>query len=166
MVQNCPRPRASNELMRLPSSDQSHASGGASAPGCPGLPQKYLADQLRRHPAASASGRSRPKGGVHVVGRQTLYWQLLASGAGTVEACRQVGIGRKAGYRWPAEQGGIRPWVRPDGRMGQRMAAGRRTGRRQEKLSSERAGTRLCHSVESFGVMRSCEHGVGRGAHS
>jgi hypothetical protein len=123
MVRNCPLSRASNELMRLPSSDQSHASGGASAPGCPGLPQKYLADQLRRHPAASASGRSRPKGG-------------------------------------------IRPWVRPDGRMGQRMAAERRTSRRQEKLGSERAGTRLCYSVESFGVMRSCEQGVGRGAHS
>jgi hypothetical protein len=105
MVQNCPRPRGSNELMRLPSSDQSHASGGASAPGCPGLPQKYLADQLRRHPAASASGRSRPKGG-------------------------------------------IRPWVRSDGRMGQRMAAERRTSRHQEKLGSERAGTRLCHSVD------------------
>jgi hypothetical protein len=91
-----------------------------------------------------------------VVEREALYWQLLASGAGTVEACRQVGIGRKTGYRWRAEQGGIRPWVRPAGRMGQRMAAARRTGRRQEKLSSERAGTRLCHSVESFGVMRSC----------
>jgi hypothetical protein len=49
---------------------------------------------------------------------------------------------------------------------GMQMAAERRTSRRQEKLGSERAGTRLCHSVESFGVMRSCEQGVGRGAHS
>ena len=38
-------------------------------------------------------------------------------------------------------------------RMGQRMSAARRTGRRQEKLSSDRAATRLRHSVESFGVM-------------
>jgi hypothetical protein len=38
-------------------------------------------------------------------------------------------------------------------RRGQRTAAARRTGRRQEKLSSDRAATRLRHSVESFGVM-------------
>lgn len=37
------------------------------------------------------------------------YWQLLISGVGTVEACRQVGIGRKTGYRWRAENGGVPP---------------------------------------------------------
>lgn len=37
------------------------------------------------------------------------YWQLLAAGVGTVEACRRVGIGRKTGYRWRAEAGGIAP---------------------------------------------------------
>lgn len=37
------------------------------------------------------------------------YWQLLQSGVGTVEACRQVGITRKTGYRWRAEVGGIVP---------------------------------------------------------
>jgi IS30 family transposase len=37
------------------------------------------------------------------------YWQLLASGMGTVEACRQVGITRKTGYRWRAEVGGVLP---------------------------------------------------------
>ncbi|HEU4399468.1 MAG TPA: helix-turn-helix domain-containing protein, partial [Actinomycetota bacterium] len=36
-------------------------------------------------------------------------WQLLLSGVGTVEACRQVGIGRKTGYRWRAENGGVPP---------------------------------------------------------
>jgi hypothetical protein len=37
------------------------------------------------------------------------YWLLLASGAGTVEACRALGIGRKTGYRWRAENGGLPP---------------------------------------------------------
>ena len=37
------------------------------------------------------------------------YWQLLASGIGTVAACRQVGITRKTGYRWRAEVGGLTP---------------------------------------------------------
>lgn len=37
------------------------------------------------------------------------YWHLLQSGVGTVEACRQVGIGRKTGYRWRAEVGGLVP---------------------------------------------------------
>jgi IS30 family transposase len=37
------------------------------------------------------------------------YWKLILSGVGTVEACRQVGIGRKTGYRWRAERGGIPP---------------------------------------------------------
>jgi transposase, IS30 family len=37
------------------------------------------------------------------------YWRLLQSGVGTVEACRQVGITRKTGYRWRAEAGGLVP---------------------------------------------------------
>jgi IS30 family transposase len=40
---------------------------------------------------------------------ESVYWQLLLSGIGTVEACRAVGIGRKTGYRWRAEQGGVAP---------------------------------------------------------
>jgi hypothetical protein len=35
------------------------------------------------------------------------YWSLVLAGVGTVEACRQVGIGRKTGYRWREERGGI-----------------------------------------------------------
>jgi hypothetical protein len=31
------------------------------------------------------------------------YWRLVLSGLGTVEACRLVGIGRKTGHRWRAE---------------------------------------------------------------
>jgi hypothetical protein len=37
------------------------------------------------------------------------YWQLILAGVGTVEACRQVGITRKTGYRRRAERGGIPP---------------------------------------------------------
>lgn len=33
---------------------------------------------------------------------ETVYWQLIQSGTGTVEACKIVGIGRKTGYRWRA----------------------------------------------------------------
>jgi transposase, IS30 family len=40
---------------------------------------------------------------------ETLYWQLIQSGTGTVEACKMVGIGRKTGYRWRAENGGLPP---------------------------------------------------------
>jgi len=40
---------------------------------------------------------------------ESRYWQLLASGVGTVEACRRVGITRKTGYRWRAEDGGVPP---------------------------------------------------------
>ncbi|MFC6406926.1 IS30 family transposase [Planobispora longispora] len=37
------------------------------------------------------------------------YWRLILAGVGTVEACKQVGIGRKTGYRWRAENGGLPP---------------------------------------------------------
>jgi IS30 family transposase len=37
------------------------------------------------------------------------YWKLILEGTPTVEACRQIGIGRKTGYRWRAEAGGLPP---------------------------------------------------------
>ena len=37
------------------------------------------------------------------------YWCLIGAGVGTVEACRTLGIGRKTGYRWRAERGGVPP---------------------------------------------------------
>lgn len=40
---------------------------------------------------------------------EAAYWRLLQSGLGTVEACRQLGIGRKTGYRWRSENGGLPP---------------------------------------------------------
>jgi transposase len=42
------------------------------------------------------------------------YWRLLAAGVGGVEACRRLGIGRKTGYRWRAENGGLQPDYLPE----------------------------------------------------
>lgn len=42
------------------------------------------------------------------------YWALIRSGVGTVEACLQLGIGRKTGYRWRAERGGLPPLTVPE----------------------------------------------------
>ena len=51
-------------------------------------------------------GRRGPKRQLDVEAR---YWELLAAGVGTVEACRAVGITRKTGYRWRSERGGLAP---------------------------------------------------------
>jgi Helix-turn-helix domain len=48
------------------------------------------------------------------------YWSLVMAGVGTVEACRRVGIGRKTGYRWRAERGGLPPLRLPDSERGDR----------------------------------------------
>ncbi|MFF1278122.1 helix-turn-helix domain-containing protein [Streptomyces marokkonensis] len=40
---------------------------------------------------------------------ETEYWRRLASGVGSVEVFRQLGIGRKTGDRWWAENGGLQP---------------------------------------------------------
>ena len=40
---------------------------------------------------------------------ETEYWRLLASGVGTVVACKLLGIGRETGYRWRAGNGGLPP---------------------------------------------------------
>ena len=41
------------------------------------------------------------------LGLEDEYWKLIADGVGTVTACKQLGIGRKTGYRWrgrPADE--------------------------------------------------------------
>ncbi|MFI7582332.1 IS30 family transposase [Kocuria sp. M1N1S27] len=48
------------------------------------------------------------------------YWALILSGVGTVEACRMVGIGRKTGYRWRAEVGGLGPARRAEAQQSER----------------------------------------------
>ncbi len=37
------------------------------------------------------------------------YWRMILDGVSTVEACRELGIGRKTGYRWRVEAGGLPP---------------------------------------------------------
>jgi IS30 family transposase len=63
---------------------------------------------------------------------ETEYWQLLKAGVGTVAACRIVGITRKTGYRWRAENGGIPPV---------RLAATARTSRYLSLLERQRIAT-------------------------
>jgi hypothetical protein len=57
------------------------------------------------------------------------YWKLLQSGVGTVAACRLLGIGRKTGYRWRAENGGLPP---------ARLAESARSGRYLTLLERQR----------------------------
>jgi hypothetical protein len=47
--------------------------------------------------------------------REVQYWEYLASGVGTVEACQLVGVSRKTGYRWRAEMGGVIARKRSEG---------------------------------------------------
>jgi len=37
------------------------------------------------------------------------YWKLVSDGVPTVEPCRELGIGRKTGYRWRVEADGHPP---------------------------------------------------------
>src|SRR5918911_777896 len=64
--------------------------------------------------------------------RESEYWALLREGVGTVEACRRVGITRKTGYRWRAENGGIPP---------ARLAEAARTSRYLSLLERQRIAT-------------------------
>ena len=60
------------------------------------------------------------------------YWALLANGVGTVQACKLLGIGRKTGYRWRAENGGLAP---------ERLPETSRTGRFLSLLERQRIAT-------------------------
>jgi transposase len=62
------------------------------------------------------------------------YWKLILNGVGTVEACRQLGIGHKTGYRWRAERGGLPPL---------RLGEADHKGRYLSQLERERIAT-LC----------------------
>lgn len=63
---------------------------------------------------------------------ESRYWQLLLAGVGTVEACQLVGIGRKTGYRWRAENGGVPPV---------RLVESVRSNRYLSRLERQRIGT-------------------------
>jgi hypothetical protein len=60
------------------------------------------------------------------------YWKLLQSGVGTVAACKLLGIGRKTGYRWRSENGGLPPG---------RLAESARSGRYLSRLERQRIAT-------------------------
>ncbi len=51
------------------------------------------------------------------------YWRLLAAGVGSVEACSQLGTGCKTGYRWRAENGGLKPDYLPEASRSGRMVS-------------------------------------------
>jgi transposase, IS30 family len=63
---------------------------------------------------------------------ETEYWKLLQSGVGTVAVCKLLGIGRKTGYRWRAENGGLPP---------ARLAESARSGRYLSLLERQRIAT-------------------------
>src|SRR4051812_26143937 len=63
---------------------------------------------------------------------ETEYWRLLKEGVGTVAACQAVGIGRKTGYRWRTEHGGVPPV---------RLAEATRTSRYLSLLERQRIAT-------------------------
>jgi IS30 family transposase len=77
---------------------------------------------------------------------ETLYWEMILAGVGTVDACRILGIGRKTGYRWRAEHGGVPPV---------RLAEAARNGRYLTLLERQRIAT-LCR--EGLGVRAIADH--------
>ena len=59
------------------------------------------------------------------------YWALIASGVGTGEACRQLGIATTTGYYWQIQRGGVPPTT---------VAEHARSGRYLSLLERERIG--------------------------
>ena len=60
------------------------------------------------------------------------YWRLILEGVPTVQACRELGIGRKTGYRWRTEAGGM-----PPGRVAEEI----RSSRYLSRLERQRIAT-------------------------
>jgi IS30 family transposase len=73
------------------------------------------------------------------------YWHLILAGVGTVEACKLVGVGRKTGYRWQAERGGLPPL---------RRVGGERSGRFLSLLERQRIATLRRHGLSMREVAR------------
>lgn len=66
------------------------------------------------------------------LGVEDEYRQLILAGVRTVEACKRVGVGRKTGYRWRVERGGLPP---------QRLAKTSRSARYLTLLERQRIAT-------------------------
>jgi hypothetical protein len=77
------------------------------------------------------------------------YLKLILEGVGTVEACRRVGIGRKTGYRWRAERGGLPPlWLGEADRKGRYLS--RLERQRIATLRGRGPGVRELGGVERY----------------
>ena len=86
------------------------------------------------------------------LGIEDEYWHLILAGVGTVEACKLVGVGRKTGYRWRAERGGLPPLRRVERERSdsclsllerQRIATLRRQGLSMREIALSRFRSRL-----------------------
>ncbi|MBN9748012.1 IS30 family transposase [Amycolatopsis sp. A1MSW2902] len=77
-------------------------------------------------------GRGRaPRGRVRLAAERRRYFDLVAEGVGTVEACRRVGVDRRTGHYWrhgrPSRAGATaRPAARPGPDSGRFLSAGER----------------------------------------
>lgn len=72
------------------------------------------------------------RGAKRRLGLEARFWDLIVAGVGPVEAARQVGIGRKTGYRWRHENGGLPP---------ARLAEDARSARYSSRLERQRIAT-------------------------
>jgi IS30 family transposase len=79
------------------------------------------------------------------LGLEDEYWQLILAGMGTVGACKLVGAGRKTGYRWRAERGGLPPL---------RRIERERSGRYLSLLERQRIATLRRHGLSIREVAR------------
>lgn len=81
------------------------------------------------------------------LGIEDEYWALIAAGIGTVEACRLVGVGRKTGYRWRHERGGLPPLRRREDEVSDRYLSSLERQRiatlRRQNLSIREIARRL-----------------------
>lgn len=76
------------------------------------------------------------------------YWRLVMSGVGTVEACKRLSIGRKTGYRWRAENGGLPPAALSESTRSQRYLS---LLERQRIASLRRDGLGVREIAEELG---------------
>ena len=98
--------------------------------------------------------------------REVQYWEYLASGVGTVEACQLVGVSRKTGYRWRAEMGGVIARKRSEGSgryLSMRRTAHRRSTLRRKFWFGSKASFQVPAHRSHESSVASCALDVGSG---
>ena len=79
---------------------------------------------------------------------------MIAAGIGTVGACKLVGLGRKTGYRWRHERGGLAPLFRREDEVSNRhlslLERQRIASLRRQKLSMREIVRRLGRSPSTI----------------